>query len=188
MKNVLLFTFSFLLIFSCNHKSDSVMTQSLEAKSGIDEKAELDSIMKVIDNETKMFFAGNVEGWRSSWSHKDYTSQAWNNEDGTADIANGWDAINKQGSDWIEKYYKNGENVIHPDYKRADINVHFFSDKHAILSWKQYNADKDKKYFRISGESRIMEKETDGWKIVNVTGLWGIEPKISVDSLPANLH
>ena len=44
-----------------------------------------------------------------------------------------------------------------------------------------------KKYYRVSGESRIMEKEVDGWKIVNVTALWDIEPKISVDSLPANL-
>ena len=143
-----------------------------------DEKTELDSIMHVIDNETKMFFAGNVEGWRASWSHKNYTSQAWNNSDGTADVAKGWNAINSQGSGWIVTYYKNGENVIHPDYKRSDIDIHFFSDSLAYLSWKQYNADKEKKYYRVSGESRIMEKEVDGWKIVNVTALWDIEPKI----------
>jgi len=178
--------FAMTFIIACNQKSETA--SSLETVDAMDEKAELDSIMKVINNETNMFFAGNVEGWRSSWSHKDYTSQAWNNEDGTADIANGWDAINRQGSEWIEKYYKNGENVIHPDYKRSDVKVHFFSDKHAILSWKQYNADKDKKYYRVSGESRVMEKEADGWKIVNVTGLWGIEPKIAVDSLPTNLN
>jgi len=178
--------FAMTFITACNQKSETA--SSLETVDAMDEKAELDSIMKVINNETNMFFAGNVEGWRSSWSHKDYTSQAWNNEDGTADIANGWDAINRQGSEWIEKYYKNGENVIHPDYKRSDVKVHFFSDKHAILSWKQYNADKDKKYYRVSGESRVMEKEADGWKIVNVTGLWGIEPKIAVDSLPTNLN
>lgn len=79
------------------------------------------------------------------------------------------------------------KNVIHPDYKRSDIDIHFFSDSLAYLSWKQYNADKEKKYYRVSGESRIMEKEADGWKIVNVTAMWDIEPKISVDSLPANL-
>ena len=183
-KYFLIFAIAF--IIACNQKSETA--PSLANVDAMDEKAELDSIMKVIDNETNMFFAGNVEGWRSSWSHKDYTSQAWNNSDGTADLAYGWDAINKQGTGWIEKYYKNGENVIHPDYKRSDIKIHFFSDKHAILSWKQYNADKDKKYYRVSGESRVMEKEADGWKIVNVTGLWGIEPKIAVDSLPTNLN
>ncbi|MBK9735082.1 MAG: hypothetical protein IPO92_09015 [Saprospiraceae bacterium] len=151
------------------------------------EAAELETIMKVIDNETNMFFDGNVDGWRSSWSKKDYASQAWNNDDGTANIANGWDAINKQGSEWIEKYYKNGKNVVHPDYKRSKIDTHFYSDSLAYLSWKQYNADKDKKYYRVSGESRIMEKEIDGWKIVNVTALWGIEPKIVADSLPVHL-
>lgn len=183
----LLILSSFLCIYSCNQKSETTKSEAVKPTSSIDEKTELDSIMHVIDNETKMFFAGNVEGWRASWSHKNYTSQAWNNSDGTADVAKGWDAINSQGSGWIVTYYKNGENVIHPDYKRSDIDIHFFSDSLAYLSWKQYNADKEKRYYRVSGESRIMEKEVDGWKIVNVTALWDIEPKISVDSLPANL-
>jgi hypothetical protein len=156
--------------------------------SSLDEGQELENIMKVIDNETKMFFEGNVDGWRASWSQKDYASQAWNNDDGTADFANGWDAINAQGSEWIDKYYKNGENVIHPDYKRSKIKIHFYSDNLAYLTWKQYNADKDKKYYRISGESRIMEKESDGWKIVNVNAFWDIEPKIHIDSLPQGIN
>ncbi|MBK8623489.1 MAG: hypothetical protein IPN79_17445 [Saprospiraceae bacterium] len=85
------------------------------------------------------------------------------------------------------KILQNGEVVIHPDYKRSEVNVHFFSDKVAILHWKQYNADKDKKYYRVSDESRVMEKENDGWKIVNVTALWDVENKISADSLPGTL-
>jgi hypothetical protein len=177
--------FSIAFIIACNQKSET--PPSSVTAVAIDEKAELETIMKVIDNETKMFFDGNVDGWRSSWSQKDYASQAWNNSDGTADLAYGWDAINKQGTEWIKKYYKNGENVIHPDYKRSDVKIHFYSDKLATLYWKQYNADKDKKYYRVSAESRIMEKEADGWKIVNVTALWEIEPKFAVDSLPANL-
>ncbi|HQV66941.1 MAG TPA: hypothetical protein PLO48_09070, partial [Saprospiraceae bacterium] len=156
MKKYFLFIF-IVLVVSCNQKPETAKSSaSIEL---FDEKTELDSIMHVIDNETKMFFAGNVEGWRASWSHKNYTSQAWNNSDGTADVAKGWNAINSQGSGWIVTYYKNGENVIHPDYKRSDIDIHFFSDSLAYLSWKQYNADKEKKYYRVSGESRIMEKE-----------------------------
>jgi hypothetical protein len=175
----------FLWVTSCNQKPESIDTTNVGSTATFDEKSELDAIMKVIDNETKMFFDGNVEGWRASWSHQDYTSQAWNNDDGTAAVAHGWEAINKQGTEWIQKYYKNGEVVIHPDYKRGEVKVHFFSDKVAILHWKQYNADKDKKYYRFSDESRIMEKESNGWKIVNVAGLWDTEKKISADSLPA---
>ncbi|HMT71579.1 MAG TPA: hypothetical protein PKD16_15530, partial [Saprospiraceae bacterium] len=101
----LLILSSFLCIYSCNQKSETTKSEAVKPTSSIDEKTELDSIMHVIDNETKMFFAGNVEGWRASWSHKNYTSQAWNNSDGTADVAKGWDAINSQGSGWIVTYY-----------------------------------------------------------------------------------
>jgi hypothetical protein len=175
----------FLWAISCNQKQESSKTLNAGPATPFDDKTELAAIMKVIDNETKMFFDGNVEGWRATWSHQDYASQAWNNDDGTAAVAHGWDAINKQGSEWIQKYYKNGEVVIHPDYKRGEVKVHFFSDDIALIHWKQYNADKEKKYYRVSDESRIMEKENDVWKIVNVTALWDVENKISVDSLPA---
>jgi hypothetical protein len=179
--------FCFLWAVSCNHTQESALKSGAESALAIDEKTELDAIMKVINNETKMFFDGNAEGWRASWSHKDYACQSWNNDDGTASAAHGWEAINKQGTEWIKKYYKNGEVVIHPDFKRGEIKVHFFSDKVAILHWKQYNADKDKKYYRISDESRIMEKEADGWKIVNVTGLWDVEKKLPAAELPPGL-
>ncbi|MBK8623488.1 MAG: hypothetical protein IPN79_17440 [Saprospiraceae bacterium] len=91
---------------SCTQKPESTETPNAGSATTFDDKTELDAIMKVIDNETKMFFDGNVEGWRASWSHQDYVSQAWNNDDGTAAVAHGWKAINKQGSEWIQKYYK----------------------------------------------------------------------------------
>ncbi len=46
------------------------------------ETAEVDSIMKVIENETQYFFDGNYEDWSKTWSHESYAMQAWNNEDG----------------------------------------------------------------------------------------------------------
>ena len=72
MKKYFLFIF-IVLVVSCNQKPETAKSSaSIEL---FDEKTELDSIMHVIDNETKMFFAGNVEGWRASWSHKNYTSK-----------------------------------------------------------------------------------------------------------------
>ncbi|MBK8703578.1 MAG: hypothetical protein IPN33_08095 [Saprospiraceae bacterium] len=59
----------------------------------------------------------------------------------------------------------------------------FFNENTAYLIWKQNNADKEKKYFRVSQETRIMEKQSDGWKIVNVTAFWDAKSKIPVDSL-----
>jgi len=139
--------------------------------------------MKVIENETKFFFDGDYKRWANCWSHEEYAMQAWNNDDGTADAAIGWDKINFQGKDWIEKYYSNGENVVHPFVKREKPLVKFFNDSTAYLIWKQYNSDKEKKFFNVSHETRLMEKKSDGWKILNVTALWNSKLKIPVDSI-----
>lgn len=150
-----------------------------------DEAAELKAMMAVIENETQQFFDGNYEAWASNWSHQPYAFQAWNNSDGTADAAIGWEKINAQSKYWIETYYKNGKNIIHPDVVREKPIARFFSDSVAYLIWVQYNADQDKKYYRPSTETRIMEKEASGWKIVNISALWDTGPKVRADSLPA---
>ena len=49
-----------------------------------------------------------------SWSHSPYAVQAWNNSDGTSDAAVGWDAIHKQGKNWIETYYKMAKSKFIP--------------------------------------------------------------------------
>ncbi len=155
----------------------------MDNKNSFSQEVETEAIMKVIENETKYFFDGDYESWASNWSHQDYAMQAWNNSDGSSDAAIGWEKINSQGKGWIEKYYQNGKNVIHPDVKRKKPLVKFFNEKSAYLNWEQYNADSEKKYYRVSQEIRIMEKESDGWKIVNVSAFWDVKPKISADSL-----
>jgi hypothetical protein len=172
MKNkVLIISFAFCLN-ACNTPA-----------STFDEAAETKAIMQVIENETKSFFDGNYDAWAKGWSHQDYAMQAWKNGDGSSDAAIGWEKINSQGKNWIETYYKSGKNVIHPVVKMQKPKVKFFNEKVAYLIWEQYNADKDLKAYRVSQETRIMEKEIDGWKIVNVSAFWDTKPKISSDSL-----
>ena len=168
-------------LFACNPSPNDV--QSEGETNALDEVRETEAIMEVIDGETECFFKGNYECWTKHWSHEKYAFQGWNNSDGTADAAIGWEKINSQGKDWIEKYYRNGENVIHPVVRREKPLVKFFSKKLAYLIWKQYNADKGKTNFRTSQETRIMEKNEDGWKIVNVSAFWDTQLKIPFDSL-----
>jgi len=182
MKNTLiLFSGIIIILISCRQAENKSLQNQPQAT--FDEAAETKAIMQVIENETKCFFDGNYECWSKNWSHQSYAMQAWNNSDGSADAAVGWEKINTQGKNWIEEYYKNGKNVIHPDVKKEKPQVKFFNENLAYLIWKQYNADKDKKFYRISQETRIMEKEHDGWKIVNVSAFWDVKPKISADSL-----
>ncbi|MES2795984.1 MAG: hypothetical protein V4683_08465 [Bacteroidota bacterium] len=164
-----------LFLFSCQ-KSIETANDSLPK---FDQAAEEKAIMKVIENETSCFFKGDYECWTKSWSHQPYAMQAWNNDNGTFDAAVGWDKINSQGKGWIEKYYKNGENVIHPKFKRDTIQFKFFNEKTAYLIWRQVNADAKGPKAQVSQETRIMEKEADGWKIVNVTAIWDSKNKIT---------
>lgn len=176
----------FLAIFliGCQSKQN----QMPAAKStAFDEAKEAAAIMAVIKNETSSFYDGNYESWVKSWSHSPYAVQAWNNSDGTSDAAVGWDAIHKQGKNWIETYYKNGKVKIHPEYKTTKPLVTFFGTNTAYLIWTQYNADREKKFYRVSHESRIMQKENNEWKIVNVSAFWNVAPKIEADSLPKDL-
>lgn len=184
MKNQIVYSLLTIpLTFICACNPSPTNQQPEKETKLLDEAAETAAIMKVIDGETECFFKGDYECWTTYWSHENYAFQAWNNNDGTADAAVGWDKINSQGKDWIEKYYKNGKNVIHPIVKREKPLVKFFNNKSAYLIWKQYNADKEKTNFRTSQEIRIMEKSQEGWKIVNVSAFWDTQSKIPFDSL-----
>ena len=168
-----------ILLTSCQQKSNN---QSLQ-ECDFDEAAETAAILKVIEAETRCFFEGDFEGWASYWSHKDYAFQAWNNNDGTAHAALGWKEIKAQGKNWIEKYYKNGAVTIHPEVIREKPQIVFFNGQTAYLIIKQFNADSARTIFRISQETRLMEKEPDGWKIVNVTAFWDTRPPVAYNSL-----
>ncbi len=173
-----------LLMAACQPATDKKEAQNEQAI--FDEAAETAAIMQVIEGETKCFFDGNYECWAGYWSHENYAIQAWNNSDGTADAAVGWEKINSQGKDWIEKYYKNGTNIIHPVVQREKPLVKFFNEKTAYLIWKQYNADQEKTIYRTSQETRLMEKDEAGWKIVNVSAFWDTQAQIPFESLKAN--
>ena len=173
-----------LIFFGCQPKQNH---ETAPESSVFDEEKETAAIMAVIKNETTSFFNGDYDSWVNNWSHSQYAAQAWNNSDGTSDAAVGWDAIHKQGKNWIETYYKNGKVKIHPVYKTTKPLVTIFGNDAAYLIWTQYNADTEKKFYRLSHESRIMQKEKEQWKIVNVSAFWDVDPKISADSLPKDL-
>ena len=186
MKNITIFFILTTIIFGFQSCKPAPDPQVADIRVPLDEVAETAAIMKVIHGETDCFFRGDYECWTKYWSHEPYVVQAWNNSDGSADAAVGWDKINAQGKDWIEKYYKNGEIVIHPVVKREKPVVKFFNDNVAYLMWKQYNADENKTIFRTSQEMRLMEKDDEGWKIVNVSAFWDTEDAIPYDSLQIN--
>jgi hypothetical protein len=59
----------------------------------------------------------------------------------------------------------------------------FFSSELAFVTWDQYNSDSEIKTYRLSKETRIMEKEDGLWKIANMTAFWDYKNLIPVESL-----
>jgi len=168
-------TFFFAIIVSaCNPPNDQKVQSSHKEIS-------LDTLMAAIDKETSSFFAGNYEGWKDCWLHDSLSSQTWNNDDGSFSSAQGWEAIDKQGKDWIEKYYKNGKNIIHPEYFRKEIRSKILSDTSVYLTWTQYNAYSTKELYGVSRETRLMILKDGKWKIFQVAAFWDFKNKIGKD-------
>lgn len=171
MKNLHLL-FTALLLIGCKPAIE------VNVKPTFYTESETEAIRLVLEKETDCFFKGDYECWKAQWSHQPTAMQAWNNDDHTFNAALGWENIDKQGKDWIEKYYKNGENIIHPAVKRESLTTNFLNDSIAFVTWLAHNADADKKLAQISRETRIMVKEKDGWKIYNVSSYWDSKNKI----------
>lgn len=171
MNNLLILP-ALLLLFSCQP------SVQVNVKPTLDKEKETEAIRMVLVKETDCFFNADYECWKAQWSHRSSSFQAWNNDDHTFNAALGWENIDQQGKNWIEKYYKNGENIIHPSVKREEIVTEFLSDSIAFVTWIAQNADADKVMAQISRETRIMLKEAGGWKIYNVSSYWDSKNKV----------
>ncbi len=170
-----------IFILSCDRPKE----QSIQAKnSGV----VIDSLMVVIDKETSSFFAGNYEAWKACWAHDALSSQTWNNDDGSFSSAQGWEAIDKQGKDWIEKYYQGGKKIIHPEYFRKEIKSKILSDTAVYLTWVQYNAYSDTDVYGVSRETRLLILNEGRWKIFQVAAFWDSKNRLKKDSVDVILN
>jgi hypothetical protein len=178
MKKVVL-SFTMFLLLACNQ------TVQKEIATGVafDEEAEKAAIMKTIENETSAFYKRDYEGWKQNFIQKDYAFQGWSNGDGTFDASVGWQAIDKRIGEYIKNNPVKDGGSSHPRVERRNMLVTFFTDTLAFLVWDQYNADEENKFFTLSKDQRIMEKENGQWKIANVSSFWDYKNKIAIDSL-----
>lgn len=170
-----------ILLFSCDRPKEENNQTKKPAVA-------IDSLMVVIDKETSSFYAGNYEAWKACWAHDDLSSQTWNNDDGSFSSAQGWEAIDKQGKDWIDKYYEGGKKVIHPEYFRKDIKLKILSDTAVYLTWVQYNAYSDKEIYGVSRELRLLLWKEGQWKIFQVAAFWDSKNRLKKDSVEVILN
>jgi hypothetical protein len=149
-----------------------------------DENKEKVAIMQVIEKETDCFYKRDYNCWKECFAQTDYVFQAWNNSDGTVDAKSGWKEVDEK----IGQYIKNnpvpaGESSMHPVVQRRNMVIHFFNDSLVTLMWNQYNINEAKHNYTFSKDTRIMEKITGQWKIVNVSSYWDYKNLVPEDSL-----
>lgn len=169
------------IVLACSPASDA--GNKSDTAPAVNEEAETVAIMAVIEKETDCFFRADLECWSQQWVHEPYVMQAWNNDDGTYSATIGWDSIQAHAKAWFATYYADGDSIIHPFVKREKPVVKFLNPQTAILTYKQYNADAQKKFFKASQESRLLEKREDGWKIIHMTAFWDSKNAIPVEQI-----
>lgn len=147
------------LLQSCNQQgSDSTETVKSNTVSKETEESE---IKKIIAEETAAFVDRDSTKLLSFYSADDITQSAWNSPDGSYGTLKGIDKIR---SNFREAFKKNPERQNLSDVERSNW---FF--RHLSNEWVWVNFNQKIKLLNgeiYSGyETRLMKKETIGWKI-----------------------
>lgn len=168
----LLFLATFSLLPACQSPSETETIPEATPVS-FDRSTETAAIMSAIEAETACFFARDYDCWKQHWVPSESTFQAWTNSDGSFDASNGWAEVDTRVGTYIrENPLEPGATTTHPKVERRNLIVDFLAEDVAYLIWDQYNQNTTSDSFRHSKELRLMKKEADAWKILNITALW----------------
>jgi len=179
---VLMFLFGFT---SCkNTESDDKVSSDSEIEStenaSFNEDKEKAEIKEVITKETESFFNRDYDQWAKYWIKKEYSFRAGNGPDSTYAMY-GWKSISYHIKNYDQETYKDKKGGKYKSTKRENFIIRFNSENSAYAKWEQYNRLTTQDIYYKSEESRLLEKEDDEWKIVNVLAFW--DRSKPVDSL-----
>ncbi len=133
---------------------------------------EQDAIKKVIAEESKFFYARNAEKWANCYRQTNQTYWACIEKDVTLQ-KEGWDNI----MPFVTNYFKENPKAIKATFKRENYNFRKVNPTYIWVTFDQNKTVKDKK--ESSKETRILELIKGEWKIVNMTGFWMPNEKVT---------
>ncbi|MFN7117507.1 MAG: hypothetical protein ACK4TA_11960 [Saprospiraceae bacterium] len=160
-----------------------VLIPCAQSQSAWNEAAEKKAILATLEQETACFYQRNYDCWKATWAQTDYVFQAWNNDNGTFDASTGWKAVDNRIGTFIKEHPVAAGGSSHPKVERRNMIFKFYGDNMVYMTWDQYNSDKEVKYYLLSKEVRMLEKQQGQWKIVNVSAFWDYDNKIPVGDL-----
>lgn len=164
-----------------NETNDNTISGRNDSESqSFDRNKETAAIKEVIIKETESFFSRDYDQWKTYWIKKDYSFRAGNGPDSTYAMY-GWKNIVDHIENYDKEVHKDKEGVKFTSPKRENLTIKFNSNRSAYAKWEQYNRVASQDIYYKSEESRLLEKEGDNWKIVNVLSFW--DTSKPVDSL-----
>jgi hypothetical protein len=176
-------TVTFILFLVCSALFSYSQAVNSSGSSGLNEEKEKKAIIESLTAETENFYKRDYEGVVKYYVHTDYAFHSWNHADGTFNATVGWPAINEKFKNYIKENPVPKDSSSHPKVERRNMLCKFFTSNLAFVTWDQYNSDSEMKTYRLSKETRIMEKQDGLWKIANMTSFWDYKNLIPVESL-----
>ncbi len=126
---------------------------------------EQDAIKKVITDESKFFYARNIEKWTNCYRQTPQTYWAKiEKEEGFQ--KEGWDNI----MPFVTNYFIENSKPIKASFKRENYNFRKVNPTYIWVTFDQIRTVKDKR--DLSKETRILELIKGEWKMVNATGFY----------------
>jgi len=126
---------------------------------------EQNEIKKVIADESKFFYARNMEKWTNCYRQTPQTYWAKIEKEERFQ-KEGWDNI----MSFVANYFNENPKVIKATFKRENYNFRKVNPTYIWVTFDQSKTIKDKK--ESSKETRILELIKGEWKIVNSTGFY----------------
>jgi hypothetical protein len=174
---------SFILLLVCSTLFGLGQTGNQSGFKNFNGEKEKKAILESLTAETENFYKRDYEGVIKYFMHTDYAFHAWNNADGTYHATVGWPAIDEKYKNYIKDNPVPAGSSSHPKVERRNMIFKFFNPNLAFLTWDQYNSDVEMKTYRLSKETRIMEKHDGLWKIANMTAYWDYKNEIPAEDL-----
>lgn len=126
---------------------------------------EQNEIKKVIADESKFFYARNIEKWTNCYRQTPQTYWAKIEKEEKFQ-KEGWDNI----MSFVANYFNENPKIIKATFKRENYNFRKVNPTYIWVTFDQSKTIKDKK--ESSKETRILELIKGEWKIVNSTGFY----------------
>lgn len=131
-------------------------------------QADHEAIKQVLRNETEGFFKRDKAMWSNAWAHAPYIHFAANLYGGDFMLIEGWNKLEKQFASQFKSSKVSDKVVV----QNANYTIHQNGNM-AFVAYDQTLLDSHGK--TTSKESRVVEKISGQWKIINVTALTNLK-------------